>query len=319
MMGLGRYMLRRLGSIIPTLFFVSVIVFSLQKLIPGDPAIAMAGEEASDQAVQELRIKYGFDQPVHIQYFRWLGNLLAGDMGASYRNKIEVLDLIATKLPVTAQLAVFSMIVALVIGIPAGIIAATHKNRLTGTMANLFALSGISIPNFWLGIMLILIFSVQLNLLPSASYVPPWENLRANLLSLIMPSIVLGTGIAGVITRHTRGAMLQVLSSDYVRTARAKGVPERIVVYKHALRNALIPVITLSTIEFGHLLSGAILTEQIFSIPGFGKLIVDAVFYREYAVVQGVVLATATIFILLNFLADILYFIVNPRMRGAND
>ena len=231
---------------------------------------------------------------------------------------MDVLDLILTKLPVTLQLAVFSMIVALIIGIPTGIIAATHKDSFIGTAANLFALTGVSIPHFWLGIMLILLFSVNLGLLPSSGYVPPWEDLRQNLLSLIMPSIVLGTGVAGVITRHTRGAMLQVLSSDYVRTARAKGVAERIVVSKHALRNALIPVITLSTIEFGQLLSGAILTEQIFSIPGFGKLIVDAVFFREYAVVQGVVMVTATLFILLNFVADILYFVVNPRMRSAN-
>ncbi len=319
MMGLGGFILRRLGSVVPTLIFVSLIVFALQKLIPGDPAVAMAGDESNDAVVEQLRAKYGFDQPLYVQYFRWIGNVLVGDFGSSYRNKVEVVDLILTKLPVTAELAVLSMIVALAIGIPTGIIAATHKDRFTGTLANIFALTGISIPHFWLGIMLILLFSVQLGLLPSAGYVPPWEDLKQNLLSLIMPSIVLGTGVAGVITRHTRGAMLQVLSSDYVRTARAKGVTERIVVSKHALRNALIPVITLSTIEFGQLLSGAILTEQIFSIPGFGKLIVDAVFYREYAVVQGVVLVTATIFILLNFVADILYFIVNPRMRGAND
>lgn len=317
-MTLGGFMLRRLASIIPTLIFVSIIVFSLQQLIPGDPAIAMAGDELNDEAVQEIRVKYGFDQPLYVQYFKWIGNVAVGDFGASYRNKMEVLDLILTKLPVTLQLAVFSMIVALVIGIPTGIIAATHKDSFIGTAANLFALTGVSIPHFWLGIMLILLFSVNLGLLPSSGYVPPWEDLRQNLLSLVMPSIVLGTGVAGVITRHTRGAMLQVLSSDYVRTARAKGVAERIVVSKHALRNALIPVITLSTIEFGQLLSGAILTEQIFSIPGFGKLIVDAVFFREYAVVQGVVMVTATLFILLNFVADILYFVVNPRMRSVN-
>lgn len=317
-MGLGSYLLRRLGSLIPTLIFVSIIVFGLQKLIPGDPAVALAGDELDQVAVEQLREKYGFNKPVYVQYFSWIGNVLVGDFGQSYRNKVEVLDLILTKLPVTIELATLSMILALLIGIPTGIIAATRKNSFIGTAANIFALSGISIPNFWLGIMLILIFSVQLGWLPSSGYVPftenPWQNLR----SMIMPSFVLATGVAGVITRHTRAAMLQVLSSDYVRTARAKGVPEKIVVSKHALRNALIPVITLSTIEFGQLLSGAILTEQIFSIPGFGKLIVDSVFNREYAIVQGVVLVTASIFILLNFLADILYFIVNPRMRGAN-
>jgi peptide/nickel transport system permease protein len=317
-MMLGSYLLRRLGSLIPTLIFVSIIVFLLQKLIPGDPAVALAGDELNDVAIQEIRVKYGFDQPIYVQYFRWIGNVLVGDFGQSYRNKVDVLDLILTKLPVTLELAVLSMLVALAIGIPTGILAATRKGKFTGTVANLFALTGISIPHFWLGIMLILVFSVQLGWLPSAGFVPPWENLQRNLVSLILPSIVLGTGVAGVLTRHTRAAMLQVLSSDYVRTARAKGVPESIVVSKHALRNALIPVITLSTIEFGQLLSGAILTEQIFSIPGFGKMIVDSVFNRDYAVVQGVVLVTATIFILLNLLADILYFIVNPRMRGAN-
>ncbi|HWK66722.1 MAG TPA: ABC transporter permease [Rhizobiaceae bacterium] len=317
-MALGWYILRRLGSIIPTLILVSVIVFALQQLIPGDPAVAIAGDELNEQAIQEIRTKYGFDQPIYVQYFKWIGNVTTGDFGESYRNKVEVADLILQKLPVTIQLATFAMIVALVVGIPAGILAATCKQNAVGTAANILALSGISIPHFWLGIMMILIFSVNLGILPASGYVPPWEDLRQNIVSLIMPSIVLGTGVAGVITRHTRGAMLQVLSSDYVRTARAKGLAERVVVSKHALKNALIPVITLSTIEFGQLLSGAILTEQIFSIPGFGKLIVDSVFNREYAVVQGVVLVTATIFILLNFLADILYFVVNPRMRSAH-
>jgi peptide/nickel transport system permease protein len=317
-MSLGGYLVRRLGSLIPTLIFVSIIVFGLQQLIPGDPAVAMAGDELNDEVIEQMRAKYGFDQPIYVQYFRWIGNVLTGDFGISYRNKVEVLDLILVKLPVTIELAICSMIVALLIGIPMGIIAATRKNKFTGTAANMFALTGISIPNFWLGIMLILVFSVQLRILPSSGYVPFFENPIQNLRSMILPSIVLGTGVASVITRHTRAAMLQVLSSDYVRTARAKGVPEQIVIYKHALRNALIPVITLSTIEFGQLLSGAILTEQIFSIPGFGKLIVDSVFNREYAIVQGVVLVTATIFILLNFLADILYFVVNPRMRGSN-
>lgn len=315
-MSLGSFLLRRLGSVIPTLIFVSIIVFGLQQLIPGDAAVAMAGDELNEEAVQEIRQKYGFDQPIYVQYVKWIGNIAVGDFGVSYRSKITVGELILLKLPVTLQLAVFSMIIALAIGIPTGIIAATHKDSFIGTAANMFALSGVSIPNFWLGILLILVFSVNLGLLPSSGYVSPFVDLRQNLLSLLMPAIVLGTGVAGVITRHTRGAMLQVLSSDYVRTARAKGVSERKVIIKHALRNALVPVITLSTIEFGQLLSGAILTEQIFSIPGFGKLIVDAVFHRDYAVVQSVVLVTATIFLLLNFLADVLYFVVSPRMRS---
>jgi peptide/nickel transport system permease protein len=315
-MNLVFFTLRRIGIILPTLLLVSVLVFSLQHLLPGDAAIALSGDEHDPAVVEHLREKYGFNKPVPVQYAMWLGNVLQGDFGSSYRNKISVAELIATKLPVTLELATFSMLLALIIGIPLGIVAATRKDSSIGLFANLIALSGISLPHFWLGIMMILVFSVNLGWLPASGFVPLTENWKQNLVSLIMPSIVLGTGVAGVITRHTRAAMLQVLSSDYVRTARAKGLTERIVVNKHALRNALMPVITLSTIEFGRLLSGAVLTEQIFSIPGFGKLIVDAVFNRDYQVIQGVVLVAATLYILLNFVADILYYAVNPRLRG---
>ncbi len=315
-MNLLFFTLRRIGIILPTLLLVSVMVFLLQHLLPGDPAIALSGDEHDPAVVEHLREKYGFNRPVLVQYGMWLGDVLQGDFGISYRNKITVVELIATKLPVTLELAIFSMLIALSIGVPLGIIAATRKDSPIGLVANLIALSGISLPHFWLGIMMILIFSVNLGWLPSSGFVPITEDWKQNLVSLIMPSFVLGSGVAGVITRHTRGAMLQVLSSDYVRTARAKGLTERVVVNKHALRNALMPVITLSTIEFGRLLSGAVLTEQIFSIPGFGKLIVDAVFNRDYQVIQGVVLVAATLYILLNFVADILYYAVNPRLRG---
>jgi peptide/nickel transport system permease protein len=314
-MGVGMFTLRRMGVILPTLFFVSVLVFVLQQLIPGDPALALSGDEHDPEVVAAVRQKYGFDQPVPVQYALWLGKVLTGDFGFSFRTKVTVLELIAAKLPVTIELAVLSMLVALAIGIPAGIVAATRKDGPVGPLVNMAALTGISVPHFWLGIMMILLFSVHLGWLPASGYVPPWEDLGRNLTTLVMPSIVLGTGVAGVIMRHTRSAMLQVLSSDYIRTARSKGLTERRIINKHALRNALVPIITLSTIEFGRLLSGAILTEQIFSIPGFGKLIVDAVFNREYAVVQGVVLVAATLYIFLNLLADVLYFVANPRMR----
>jgi peptide/nickel transport system permease protein len=314
-MGVGMFTLRRMGVILPTLFFVSVLVFVLQQLIPGDPALALSGDEHDPEVVAAVRKRYGFDQPVPVQYALWLGKVLTGDFGFSFRTKVTVLELIAAKLPVTIELAVLSMLVALAIGIPAGIVAATRKDGPVGPLVNMVALTGISVPHFWLGIMMILLFSVHLGWLPASGYVPPWEDLGRNLTTLVMPSIVLGTGVAGVIMRHTRSAMLQVLSSDYIRTARSKGLTERRIINKHALRNALVPIITLSTIEFGRLLSGAILTEQIFSIPGFGKLIVDAVFNREYAVVQGVVLVAATLYIFLNLLADVLYFVANPRMR----
>jgi len=226
-----------------------------------------------------------------------------------------VLELIFEKLPVTMELAAFAIVIALVIGVPAGIVSAVKRNTAWDYGANAVALWGLSTPNFWLGIMMILLFSVTLGWLPASGFVSPFENLKANLAALVMPAFVLGNAIAAVLMRHTRSSMLQVLSSDYVRTARAKGVRERDVILKHALRNALIPIITLGALEFGTLLSGAVLTEQVFTIPGFGKLIVDAVFNRDFAVVQGVVLFTATAYIVLNLVADILYAVANPRMR----
>ena len=316
-MPLALYIARRLVVLVPTLFFVSVLIFSLQKLLPGDAALALAGEEHDPAAVAAIRAKYHLDRPAPVQYAIWMAKVLRGDLGESLRNRIPVTELLAAKLPVTVELAIGSMLIALAIGIPAGVISAARRGTVIDATANLVALSGLSVPHFWLGIMLILLFAVRLGWLPASGYVPPWEDLRRNLTTILLPSIVLGTGVAGVMMRHTRAAMLQVLSADYVRTARAKSVPERLVVMKHALRNALIPVITLGAIEFGRLLSGAVLTEQIFAIPGFGKMLVDAVFNRDYAVVQGVVLVSAALYVLLNLVADVLYFLANPRLRSA--
>lgn len=313
---MGKYLARRLASILPTLFFVTLLIFGLQQLLPGDPAVVLAGEDQDPNVVAYLRQKLHLDQPFPVRYAYWLGGVVTGDLGESLRIQKPVTELILEKLPVTIQLATMAMLIALVIGISAGIASAVLKGSAWDYAANIFALWGLSTPNFWLGIMLILLFSVQLGWLPASGYVSPFENLRENLASMIMPAFVLGNAIAAVLMRHTRSAMLQVLNSDYVRTARAKGLHERVVVLKHALRNAMIPIITLGALEFGTLLSGAVLTEQVFSIPGFGKLIVDAVFNRDYAVVQGVVLFTATVYITLNLLADLAYFAVNPRMRG---
>jgi peptide/nickel transport system permease protein len=239
-----------------------------------------------------------------------------GDLGESMRFKQPVLDLVLQKLPVTMQLGAMAIVIALTIGVGAGVVSAVYRDTPLDYAANVFALWGLSTPNFWLGIMMIFLFSVQLGWLPPSGYVPLTEDWRQSLATTIMPAFVLGNAIAAVLMRHTRSAMLQALNSDYVRTARAKGLLERSVILKHAMRNALTPVITLGALEFGTLLSGAVLTEQIFTIPGFGKLIIDAVFNRDYAVVQGVVLVTATTYITLNLIADVLYILVNPRLRG---
>ena len=309
------YLVRRLASLAPTLVLVSMLIFGLQQLLPGDPAKILAGEEQDPTVVAYLTKKLHLDEPLPVRYAYWVGGVLKGDLGESVRTQQPVLQLIVQKLPVTIELAVLAMTIALVIGIPAGIVSAVGRGGFWDYLANVFALWGLSTPNFWLGILLIMLFSVHLGWLPASGYVSPFEDLGANLKAMIMPAFVLGNAIAAVLMRHTRSAMLQVLSADYVRTARAKGLNERTVVIKHALRNALTPIITLGALELGTLLSGAVLTEQVFTIPGFGKLIVDSVFNRDYLVVQGVVLVTATAYMTLNLLADLAYFLVNPRLR----
>ncbi|MDP5335534.1 MAG: ABC transporter permease [Paracoccaceae bacterium] len=311
------FILRRILIAIPTLILVSMFVFALQKLLPGDPILVMAGEDRDPEVIALLREKYRMNEPLVMQYLYWAGDVLRGDLGISLRTNEPVLDLIASKLPVTIQLAIMSMLFAMLIGIPAGILSAVRKGTWVDWLANVVALSGLSIPNFWLGIMLILLVSVNLGWLPASGYESPWVDPWKSLTTMIMPAFVLGTALAATLMRHTRSAMLGVLQADYVRTARAKGLRGRVVILKHAFRNAVLPVVTLSALLFGELLAGAVLTEQIFTIPGFGKLIVDAVFNRDYAVVQGVVLCTAVGFILMNLIADVLYVILNPRLRTA--
>jgi len=310
-----RIILRRLLVAVPTLILVSMLVFTLQKLLPGDPVLTMAGEERDPAVLEYLREKYRLNDPVPMQYLAWMGQVVQGDFGVSLRTDAPVTELIAQKLPVTIQLAAMAMVFALLIGIPAGIIAAVRKGTAVDYGANILALSGLSIPNFWLGIMLILLVSVEWRLLPASGYVPPSQDLWLSLKTMLMPAFVLGNALAATLMRHTRSAMLGVLRSDYIRTARAKGLLGPAVVLKHAFRNALVPIVTLVTLLFGELLAGAVLTEQVFTIPGFGKLIVDAVFNRDYAVVQGVVLCTAIGFIAMNLLADTLYILINPRLR----
>ena len=307
----------RLAQVIPTLLLVSVLVFCLQQLMPGDPAVVMAGDSADPQTVAQIRAELWLDRPLPAQYVHWLGGVLHGRLGYSWRNREDVAALIGEKLPVTAQLAVMAFLVAGAIGVPAGVLAAVRRNSAWDYLANAVGLAGLSIPTFWLGIMMILLFSVRLGWLPPSGYVPLTEDWVRSLATTVMPAFVLGAATAAVLMRHTRSAMLGAMGQDFIRTARAKGLPERVVVLRHALRNALIPVVTLGALELGTLLSGAVLTEQVFSIPGFGKMVVDAVFNRDYPVVQGVVLVTATLIVALNLLADILYVLINPRLRAA--
>ncbi len=308
----------RLLQVLPTVILVSILVFSLQQLMPGDPAVVLAGEERGDPIVlAQIRSELWLDRSLPVQYLHWIGGVIRGDLGFSWRIRQPVAQLVLTKLPVTLQLGGMAFVFALLIGVPAGIVAAVKRNTAWDYVANLVGLAGLSTPNFWLGIMLILLVSVQLGWLPPSGYVPLAEDWRQSLATTIMPAFVLGNAIAAILMRHTRSAMLTAMDQDYVRTARAKGLTEWRVVLRHAFRNALVPVVTLGALELGTLLSGAVLTEQVFSIPGFGKLVVDAVFNRDYPVVQGVVLVTACLYILLNLLADVLYVVINPRLRTA--
>ena len=310
------FLARRLAQILPTLLLVSVIIFLLQQLLPGDPATVLAGEERDPEVIAQIRKQYHLDQPLPVQYAYWIKGVVTGDLGESMRLKEPVAKLVAQKFPVTLQLALMAIVISLGIGITAGVVSAVYKNTIVDYAVNIVALWGISTPNFWLGIMLISLFSVHLGWLPASGYVSPFEDFWLSMKTTIMPAFVLGNAFAAVLMRHTRSAMLQAMAADYVRTARAKGLSERVVIAKHAMRNALTPVVTLGALELGTLLSGAVLTEQVFSIPGFGKLIVDSVFNRDYAVVQGVTLITATTYILLNLLADVAYVLINPRLRG---
>jgi peptide/nickel transport system permease protein len=304
-----------------TLFLITVIVFTGVRMIPGDPARVMAGTEADESGLEEIRQKYGLHDPVPVQYLRWLGLALRGDLGESIRTRDSVLRLVGQKLPITLQLAGYALLVALLIAIPVGVLAAMRRNTAWDYLASSVSLCGVSIPNFWLGIMLILLVSVRLRWLPASGFVPfvqdPWGNTQR----LLMPAVVLGAALAAVLMRQTRNSMIEVLSADYIRTAYAKGLRTKIVIFRHAIRNGLIPVITIFGLQLGALIGGAVVTEQIFVVPGFGRLILEAVFTRDYPVVQGVVLITASAYVLVNLLVDVSYSLLNPRIRigGGRD
>jgi peptide/nickel transport system permease protein len=308
----------RLLQIIPTIVLVSLIVFALQHLLPGDPAVMLAGDSAGDpHVVAQIRDHLLLDRPLWQQYLHWLAGVLHGNLGYSWELSAPVTTLILQKLPVTLQLSAMAFFFALAIGIPLGVVSAVKRGTPLDWLANSIGLFGLSVPTFWLGIVLILVVSVDLGWLPPSGYVPLSQDPLQSLRTTIMPSFVLGNAIAAIIMRHTRSAMLTALQQDYVRTARAKGLRESTVVLRHALRNALIPVVTLAGLQLGTLLSGAVLTEQVFDIPGIGKLVVDAVFNRDYPVIEGVVLVTGLLYVLINLVTDILYAVINPKLRGT--
>ncbi|REJ36123.1 MAG: peptide ABC transporter [Bacillota bacterium] len=305
---MAQFVLKRLLMLVPVVLGVSVIVFGLLYLTPGDPALLMLGEHAPQEQYLALREKLGLDLPVHIQYLRWLGRALQLDLGDSIRSSRPVTEEIATRLPATAELAVLAVLVATLIGIPAGVISATRPNSWLDNILTVLALAGVSMPVFWQGLMLIIIFSVYLGWLPPSGRLGGWEY-------FVLPVITLGTSAAASITRMTRATMLEAIHEDYVRTARAKGLNERRVIYRHALRNALLPVVTIIGLEFGNLMAGAVITETIFAWPGIGRLAVDAIRTRDYPVVQGVVMTFALSYVLINLIVDLLYAYLDPRLR----
>jgi peptide/nickel transport system permease protein len=309
------YVLRRAGAVVPILGVVSVVVFSLIHLTPGDPVRIMLREEADPATVATLRHQLGLDRPLPLQYLTWLGRAVQGELGRSIRTNQPVMDAIRQRAPVTLSLAMAALLVALAIGLPAGILAALRRNSVVDLVATLVAIAGVSLPSFWLAILLILVFSVALGWLPPLGWVSPGRDLVAWAQSLVLPAVTLGVAIAAVVMRMTRASLLEVLELEYVRTARAKGLAEHWVVLGHALQNALIPVVTVVGLQAGALLGGAVITETIFALPGVGRLLVDAIFQRDFPIVQGVVLFLAVNFLLVNLLVDLAYAWLDPRIR----
>ncbi|MGP4020040.1 ABC transporter permease [Saccharopolyspora sp. 5N708] len=312
---LRSYALNRILQSLVTLVLVSLVIFVGLRALPGDPAIAIAGAEADDATINEIRQSYGLDQPVYVQYVTWLGRALQGDLGESAKTGLPITDIILSRLPVTLELALLSLLFAALIGLTSGVIAAVRRGTALDWLGNGVSLFGLSIPNFWLGLVCVLVFAVWLGVLPASGFVPFTESPLGNLERMILPAFVLGSGLAAVLMRQMRSSMLDALTSDYVRTARAKGAGEWRVVGIHGLRNSLITVLTILGLQLGLLISGAVVTEQIFVLPGFGKLMVDSVFTRDYLVIQAAVLVAAVGYIVVNLLVDLLYSVVDPRIR----
>jgi len=311
----GRLILRRLAATVPVLLLVTAGVFALIHLTPGDPIDAMMAESVDDTVKRELRRDLGLDRPLYLQYATWMGRLLQGDLGRSIRNREPVIENVSRRIKPSLQLAGLAMAISLLVATPIGIISAARRNSAIDRVGTSFALFGICMPNFLIALLLIFLFGVTLRWLPISGYVDPMEEPWDGLRSLTLPAITLGLALAAVITRTLRSSMLEALSEDYIRTARAKGLSDGAVVRRHALKNALIPVVTVLGLQLGTLIGGAVITEYVFALPGVGRLVVDAVFARDYPLVQGVVLLIAVGFILSNLAVDLLYGFIDPRIR----
>ena len=312
-----RYALVRTLSILPTLLGVSVAVFLMIRLIPGTIVDQMIGTEGtySEQSMRALRTFFGLDQPIHLQYARWLGRVLRGDLGTSWRTGLPVIQMITSRLQVTLELTLGAMLVALAVGIPLGIVSARRENTRLDHAVRVLSLFSLSIPVFWQATMLILATSLWLDWAPTVDFVSPFTSLRANLAIIALPSLALGTAVAAVFMRMTRSTLLEVMRQDYIRTARAKGLREQGVVWGHALKNSLIPLITVVGVQVGYLLGGVVVTEEVFTLPGVGRLILWAVFQRDYPLVQGTILFVSLLFMLSNLVVDLVYAWVDPRIR----
>jgi peptide/nickel transport system permease protein len=313
---LTQYIIRRLIQALFLVWGCATLVFFMVRLIPGDPVVQMLGPEYTPEAAEAIRVKLGLDAPFHIQYLRWFGNVLTGDLGGSIATGETVVGIIANGLPKTLSLATLSFLIATAIAVPAGIVAALRRNTVFDYAASVVAFIGVSMPSFWFGILLILVFAVRLRWLPAIGYADPTEDgVVAWLERLILPSLAIGAAYSAILMRFVRAGLLEVLSSDYVRTARAKGVREHAVVLRHAMRNALIPVVTVIGIQLALLLSGTVVVETVFSIRGIGRILVAAIFDRDYPIVQGVILLIAVTFVMANLLVDIVYTFLDPRIR----
>jgi peptide/nickel transport system permease protein len=306
---------RRTGIALVTLLLATIVVFGAVHALPGGPATALSADSTSPTAAAATMHAYGFDQPLPVQFAKWIGQVLSGQLGTSPITDIPVSTQLEQRLPITLELAVLSLLFAIVIGVPAGVATAVRPGRLTDWVASAVALGGLSLPHFWFGILAILIFAVHLHVLPSGGFTPLAGGLGGNLEHMVMPAIVLGTGLAAVIMRQTRAAMIEALGTDYVRTARAKGMREWQVIWIHALRNSLITVVTVVGLQLGGLIAGIVTVEQVFNIPGIGQLTLDSVYQRDYPTLQGAVLLTAAAYIIVNLLTDVCYTLINPRLR----